>query len=220
MLKSFKRVAILGASRGLGAEITRQLQAAGKELRLYSRKEDLLKNLAGQISSTSFLKLDLAQESEAPKLIEDLAQFNPDLLIYCAGGGPFGNFESKSWKDHMWAWQLNFLTPSEVLHWALREGQLKQMVFVGSAIAENTDEPMAPSYASAKKAFKGLYGSVVATKPNLDLRLFSPGYMDTELLPPNANVRQTAKILQPQAVAEQLITWLEEGEKWSHMLVP
>jgi hypothetical protein len=61
---------------------------------------------------------------------------------------------------------------------------------------------------------KGLITSVQNenSTEGLDLRLFSPGYMDTGLLPKNAWPRQGGqRIFSTDEVANQLLTWLENS---------
>ena len=103
-----------------------------------------------------------------------------------AGGGPHGKFQSKEFKDHLWAYKLNLLFPAELIHWSLRNLSLKQFVLVGSSVAESNADPLASSYSSAKHGLKGLVSSINAEGCDFDLRLFSPPYMDTDLLPNNS----------------------------------
>jgi short-subunit dehydrogenase len=88
---------------------------------------------------------------------------------------------------------------------------------VGSAIAELKPDPKAASYAASKS---GLHGFVSSLQDELKesamkIGLFSPGYMDTEMLPSTASVRRNgARINAPLLAAEDLLRWIKEGNSW------
>ncbi len=212
------RVALLGATRGLGWALARHLSGLSGAQGSQSSQVDPVASLLvvgrkappADLPKAAFVSLDLASVQQVEEvLFPSLAQFNPHKIFYIAGGGPFGTFEKKQWKDHLWAYQLNLLTPARLLHWAFQaqgKTELRQVVFVGSAIAEDQGEREGASYASAKHGLKGLVRSL--QREDLDVRLFSPGYMDTQMLPPNAWPRQQGlSILSPEDVALELWTW-------------
>ena len=154
---------------------------------------------------TDFTKTDSFDE-----ILQKLSEAELDTLYYVAGGGPFGDFGSKEWKDHQWAFRLNFEFPAMLLHYFLKSpGTLKKIVFVGSSVAESSADPGAASYSAAKHGLKGLVDSVIAEKPELIVQLFSPGYMDTDMLPANAWPRQRGLAEEPHAVARRLWQWSE-----------
>ncbi len=212
MNKQNEKWAILGASRGLGrAFVVEASQKEKVQFLLCSRKLEKLKSLVAEIGqqvSTQINVSDFTQEKDSTEIFEALRVFAPDRIFYFAGGGPHGNFEAKAWKDHEWAFKLNLLFPASLLHESFKWPSLKQMVFVGSSIAEAKADPFASSYASAKHGLKGLVASVKA-ETNRDLRLFSPGYCNTDLLPHNAKARQSGQVWEPKEVAETLLRWCD-----------
>ncbi|MBK7960771.1 MAG: hypothetical protein IPK04_05925 [Bdellovibrionales bacterium] len=78
----------------------------------------------------------------------------------------------------------------------MRSPHFKQGIFIGSQIAERNPDINAASYTAAKHALLGIISTLQkealegkdTKKASLahDLRLFSPGYMNTSLLPPTA----------------------------------
>lgn len=198
------KILILGGSRGLGLALKNQLQSRGHEVVAFSRSTER--------------KMDFTDDSQWSLHIGALAKENPDQIIYCAGGGPHGNFSEKNFRDHLWALKLNFEFPAYLLHQILqRPGQwanLQQICFVGSSIAESLPDARASSYAAAKHALRGLIQSVqLEDHGALDIRLFSPGYMDTALLPRNAWPRQKAGLVKsPEEIAKALIEWAENPQ--------
>jgi short-subunit dehydrogenase len=199
-----EKIALLGASRGLGASFLRYGSQQSPETKwLLISRNPVVVGKQEELATCDFSK-----EEGQLNALAALNRFEPDRIIYFAGGGPHGTYQSKSWKDHLWAWQVTFLFAARVLHFALSEGTPKQVVLIGSAIAEEAADPNAASYASAKHALRGLVCSVRAESPRVDVRLYSPGYMDTEMLPPNAWPRQQGLVRTPDHVAQDLWSWI------------
>jgi short-subunit dehydrogenase len=219
-----RKIAILGASRGLGRALA--IKTAKKDdaanLLLVARRAESLSAVADSIQAlpgteVSALAADFSKESDWERVLESLKSFSPHQIFYCAAGGPYGAFADKGWKDHLWAFKVSFLFPARVLHFAmqeLKEAGLEQIILVGSAVAEESPDPFASSYAASKHALKGLVTSVQAENPSCDLRLYSPSYMDTELLPKNAWPRKNGEsIARPEVVAENLIDWAASDQE-------
>ena len=205
---------LLGASRGLGWETYLQLAAnrPSAEFLLSSRK---ISGRAAEVSErTVLLEQDFSKSPVNADFIRRIQQFKGECLIYFAGGGPYGSFQSKKWSDHQWALQTSFLYPAELTHHILANKNqwpdLKKLVIIGSSIAEAQGDPMAASYSAAKHALRGLVDSVNAEqKPQPALLLFSPGYMQTDLLPANSGPRAAQLAENPKVVAERLIEFIE-----------
>lgn len=197
-----KRIAILGASRGLG-KATVELLKEHNELLLISRKSEL--------------SHDFSKEDEWPQIIQEVHDFDADVLIYTAGGGPFGPYQDKEWKDHKWAFKVNFEFPAYLILRLMNEpAAIKHLLFVGSAIAENSPDIGGASYSAAKHALRGLVSTLQEeNKCPFKLHLFSPGYIDTEMLPKNAWPRQHAAdtIRPPNEVAKSLVSLVVDHGK-------
>jgi short-subunit dehydrogenase len=206
------KVAILGASRGLGLCLARQLQLDPEvqSILAISRKPLAEPDLS---KSRPFV-FDLASEDLQP-LFAELELFQPNVIIYSAGGGPFAKFENSKWQSHQWAFQVTFLSVAKILHWYLARPQAnigQQFVALGSSIAESQGDSQASSYASAKHALLGLYQSIQMEQPRIDFRLFSPGYMNTDLLPKGSWPRlQKHELWEPEKVARLLWSWAKDS---------
>lgn len=219
MFESTERIAILGASRGLGLSLTHKLLAdSSAYLWLSSRKVEALAPsplIQNQASRVNLVSLDFSKLESHNNLIAQLRTFNPTRIFYCAGGGPYGKFQDKPWHSHLWTLNLNLLFPSQLLHIVLNEKktslkQLTQIIFIGSAIAEENPDPGAASYASSKHGLKGLISCIIAenSSEGLDIRLYSPGYMNTGMLPPNSRPRQDGSLIaEPQKIADDMLHW-------------
>jgi short-subunit dehydrogenase len=205
------KIAILGASRGLGASLVRVIQQENPpvELLLVSRKLPLLQALAR--SQDRVLSADFSKDDGQRRVLSELSEFDPQQIFYVAGGGPHGVFEEKNWTDHTWALEVGLIFPMRVVHEALRRRvitrNLQKLVLVGSAIAGRQPDPKASSYAAAKHGLRGLVTSIQGESPGLDIRIYEPGYIATEMLPADAWPRQQGLASDPAEEARQLWHW-------------
>ncbi len=222
---------MLGASRGLGWRTYQLLlkQKPQAEFLISSRKV-LLKT--GEVSqNTQLIPQDFSKLGINAEFESQLKEFGPTHLIYFAGGGPFGFFQDKKWSDHQWSLQTSFLYPAELLHSIMAKPEawpkLKKIVLIGSSVAEDKADPRASSYSAAKHALKGLVSTIQAeraiqqansnetTASNLNKKslpevlLFSPPYMQTDLLPAHSHPRLSDRAENPEVVAGRLIEYIE-----------
>ena len=202
------KIAFLGGSRGFGAQVLKNiLKNPDVEVLLVSRS--LPEKIPG-------ISCDLTKNEDQQSLLKALGKFKPNKIFYFAGGGPFGFFNSQSLSSHLWALELMFLFPIKLLHWAGDKNFIKQVVFMGSAIAESSADPKAASYSAAKHGLLGLLSSIQAEGNSIDLRLFSPGYMDTQMLPQGAEIRKTpGAVLELAPLADKFTNWIDgDQENW------
>jgi short-subunit dehydrogenase len=214
------KIAILGASRGLGSALVAQIhkESAESVLLLSSRKEAELKSLANRLDWV--VPADFTNSAGQEAVINALAEFSPNMVFYVAGGGPFGLYQDKSWRDHAWALELNLTFPAKLIHYLLshepfRVG-LQKVIVVGSAIAGHRPDPKASAYAAAKHGIRGLITSLQAENPWFDLQLYEPGYLDTAMLPPNAWPRQQGLATNPNEEARKLWQWSQSSVRLGH----
>ncbi len=85
-----KRAVIIGASSGIGAELTRQLSADYEIIGLAARRTPLLEKLAAELNrKTHIVPMDVSRPEEALQrlnaLIEEMG--GVDLAVLCAGTG-------------------------------------------------------------------------------------------------------------------------------------
>ncbi len=216
-ISSDDRIALLGSSRGLGWHTYLELQKHNPKAQYFLSSRKILNRSAEVSDKTVLSSQDFSTGQLDTNYLNELIGFAPTRLIYLAGGGPYGLFEEKKWSDHQWALNTSFLYPAQLIHSIAANQklwpQLKQIVVIGSAIAEQEADPLAASYASAKHAMKGLISSVQkegSAKP--EILLFSPGYMQTDLLPLNSKPRQNGTAESAHDVAKKLIAFIEKSD--------
>lgn len=219
MQNADKKIVILGASRGLGSATYQALNLKYPDAQfiLSSRKIENCQTYG----NTKKIVQDFSKTPVDTIFFNEIKNFNPTEIIYCAGGGPYGNFEIKKWSDHAWALNVNFLYPAQLIYEVLNKKlefiNLKSMTFVGSDIAEVKPDAMASSYCAAKHALKGLVSTLqTEASSKFKIKLFSPGYMATELLPAQSAPRLQNLAENPAEVAKKLVEFLDsDALTWS-----
>jgi short-subunit dehydrogenase len=208
-----EKVLFVGGRRGLGAQVFKlwQTRFPKHSLAISSRR-------AMASASLMSIKSDLSQQDDREKLLQFVREYKPTRVFYFAGGGPYGAFADKEWKDHLWALQVSLLAPMELVHHCMKLPEVKQMVVVGSAVAESKADPNAASYCASKHGLLGLISTLNRETTTKDIRLFSPGYMATEMLP--ASARADKKVSDPQFVAIDFVNWVLDKEASWHRLYP
>lgn len=206
------KVAFLGCSRGLGAAVFDQYQIDYPHSRAwgFARRPNPQGPMGpGPESLVLQESFDFSAPESLNPLVETLVDGQVERLFYFAGGGPHGPFLDKEWKDHRWALQVTLLTPMWILHQLKsRCPSLIQAIFVGSALADSRPEALGASYCAAKYGLRGWVESLQEGSGTLDIRLFRPGYMDTALLPKNAEPRQLGEnLLDVRVLAPTFLNW-------------
>ncbi len=212
------RIALLGASRGLGWALYTQLAEKNKKTCFLLSSRKITEKIKSVGNNTVLKPQDFSRLPVDTHFINDLIEFSPTHIIYMAGGGPYGTFASKKWGDHVWALNTTFMYPAELLHLILSHPNdwksLRQIICVGSAVAESGPDPYAASYAAAKHALKGLISTLQHEGTGQpELLLFSPGYMQTELLPQSSWPRQQGIAEDVTVVADRLIALIEKNNQ-------
>ena len=188
-----ERILVLGGSRGLGAALVQLLGAQNLQTIAISRK--------------SQESADFSKSEKWEQILLRIRELNPSRIIYCAAGGPYGSYGQFNWKDHAWALRTTFEFPAFLIHSLLQKPllNLKQLVVIGSSVAEAQADPGAAAYSAAKHALRGLITSLQKEEVPFDLRLLSPGYMSTDLLPLDSAPRREGKARDPFKIASLMI---------------
>jgi short-subunit dehydrogenase len=211
--RGMEKVLFVGGRRGLGHQVFKlwQNQFPEHSLAISSRHA-----IAG--TTLQSVKCDLSQSADREKLFQFVRSFKP-TRVFCFAGGPHGPFAAKAWKDHKWGLEVSLLAPMELLHISLQIPELKQVILVGSAIAESQPDPNAASYCAAKHGLFGLVSTLQSESISKDIRLFSPGYMATDMLP--APARAQKKVADPINVAGDFVAWaLNQEASWHRLYQP
>lgn len=184
---------VLGAGRGLGFSFSKTVKSLYPDIKLF-------------LASRSVNGFDFSKTDMFEFYAEKIADFSADRVFYFAGGGPYGAFSQFDWKDHLWSLNVTFGFPAYLLNYLGKSSaKIKQMIFIGSAVAEDNPDPNAAMYCASKHALKGLISTLKKENFPIPLSLFSPGYMNTQMLPKSAWPRDKGLVTEPEVIAEQLL---------------
>ena len=181
------RVAITGASSGLGWYLALGLATQKNHLLLFGRDFSNLIELKGLVEKKGALcevcVTDLLCKEGIEKTISALTTFCPELYIQCAGIGRYGYFcdvEKESSIDIM---RLNVLAVMETTHaWAnamKKEGRRAKVVFISSTAAFLPMPGMAVYGASKACLLHFAEGLRYEEKGTIDVLTVCPGYFAT-----------------------------------------
>ena len=159
MRKESLNCLITGASSGFGACFARRLAASGHRLILVARREERLRELAGELNKQHGVEVqvetrDLTQSGACRRLFEKTegAGRPVDVLINNAGSAAYGSFADVSWKRHQAQIDLNVTALTELSHLyakAMRERGHGYLLNVTSFVAL-LPIPRYASYAATK----------------------------------------------------------------------
>ena len=112
---------IAGASEGIGAAFAHRLASEGMDLVLVARKDEPLRQLASELSSTfgvhvESISLDLSQNDASQNLMEALRGKNVDVLVYNAALSFIGPFEKNNLSSLDQLITTNIITPVHLVH--------------------------------------------------------------------------------------------------------
>ncbi len=179
----------MGASTGLGRALAEKYASAGNDLVLLSRDGRDIEALAAHLllrfgSLAVPVAIDLAPEANfLPRIDQALAQVSPLRGVLL----PVGASEPD---DHvgltdellMQITNVNFLSPCRIVNALLPRLGNGEVIGFGSVAALRGRSRNA-AYAASKRAFMTYFESIrhSAGPPNIAVRFYIPGYLDTNL---------------------------------------
>ncbi len=117
----FERIAIIGASSGIGREIALQLASPGRHIYLLARRKDLLEKLAKEIEalggSAEAIGIDLSVPQAYLGFHDSLTERNEqlDVVYHCAARLSMGPTHSHTAADWEEITQVNLFSVTDLL---------------------------------------------------------------------------------------------------------
>jgi short-subunit dehydrogenase len=177
-----RKILVTGASRGIGAAITRQLLDAGCRVVALARD---FSDWPPQTEGMERVSLDLARLQELPHQLGDLARNHPELdgLILNAGYGQFGSLEEFSYPQIRELVETNLL---QHIYFAraflprFKKQGWGDLILIGSEAALNGGRKGAV-YSACKFGLRGLAQSLreECSARGVRISLINPGMVDT-----------------------------------------
>jgi len=184
-----RRALVTGASRGLGAEIARQLAAAGAELMLAARDLRGLEKVAAEIGrNVRCLSVDLSDSASVEKWLDSLiAGGSIDIVVNNAAiQGPIGEFTANDFAAWRAVFQTNLFSPARIcqrLIPAMRSAGYGKIINLSGGGA-TSPRPHVSAYGASKCALVR-FSETLAEElkgSGIDVNCIAPGAMNTRML--------------------------------------
>ena len=223
MRRTFRSVAITGASRGIGAAVAIRYARAGASLALLSRNLGDLEAVAAQCraAGAEAVRVSAVDVRDAAAVEEALAAFDArrpiDLLVANAGvtGGWSAAGEPERPEDSRELLEVNLMGALGAIQAVLprmRERRSGQIA-VTSSIAAFVPLPGLPSYCASKAALLAYALALRETvrADGVGVSAICPGYVDTVLLNRLSGPRPA--LITPAAAAEAIFAGLQRNRR-------
>lgn len=181
---------ITGASAGIGAALARELAREGADLVLTARREDRLRDLAGEIEGTGrdaiVVGCDVTRDGDLERAVTAAVERygRLDIAIANAGFGVAGLAETLRIDDYRRQLETNVFGVLRTLYAALPELKKTrgQFVVVGS-VSGHVPTPTTSAYCMSKFAVRGFAESIhdELAAHGVAVTLVSPGFVDSDI---------------------------------------
>jgi short-subunit dehydrogenase len=184
-----KVVVITGASKGIGAELARQLAAKGAKLALAARDLEELEKVAAQCREAGghaiVVRADVTAERDCAAIVSgaSLAYGRIDVLVNNAGATMWARFEEiEDLSILEGIMKVNYMGAVYCTKQALPYLRQSRGLLVGIAsLTALTGVPTRSGYAAAKHAMRGFFDSlrIELMGSDVDVTMVYPGFVDT-----------------------------------------
>ena len=198
-----KKVIVIGASSGIGAEIAKELLKSGAYVTLVARREEELHKLVAEIPSSKYciIKHDVSHFAEAPKFFADAIKIMEGLdeIYYCAGILEKVAIDEFSVEKDIRMLTINTLGAFAWLNSAADYFQKKNSgKIIGiSSIAGDRGRVGSPAYNTSKAALNTYLESLRnrLARKGIQVLTVKPGFIETDMTK-SLTPEQQEKILQ------------------------
>ena len=155
---------VVGVGPGNGAAFARRFAADGYAVAMLARDDAFTKELAASVPNARAWKCDVGDAASVEAAFAALRDTlgAPEVVVYNAGSGVFGTFDTITAADFESAWRVNalgaFLVAKQVVP-AMKERGKGSFVIIG-ATSSRRGMPMTAAFAPAKAAQRSLAESL------------------------------------------------------------
>lgn len=222
-----KRTAlIVGASRGIGASLARELASRGYDLGLLARNQEQLNQLATELRAAHGItvkvaSLDVCKEGNVAPVMNDMmhAFGTVDLVIVNSGVTGVRKAGDGNIAEDRRIIETNLLGAIAVIDVAM--AQFKQQGhghLVGiSSVSANFAIPGSGAYSASKAALTNYLEALrmEVAKRKIDVTIVHPGFVNTDIAP---GMEKYPFVATPEKVAREIVNGIEKKKK--NMVVP
>lgn len=221
-----KTAIIVGASRGIGAALARELAARGYRLGLLARNREQLQQLANELSlqhdcHVRIDTLDVCDQGRVAPVMQQMMKVfgNIDLVIANSGVTGIRKAGDGNIAEDRRIIETNLLGAIAVIDAAT--AQFKQQGYghvVGiSSVSANFAIPGSGAYSASKAALTNYLEAlrVEVAKRRIAVSIVHPGFVNTELAP---GMEKYPFVTSPEKVAKEIVDGIEKKKK--NMVVP
>lgn len=183
-----KKAIVIGASSGIGRELSKLLSADGYDLAIAARRVPLLQSLQDELPNGALIKpLDVSKPDMSKRALSALIKEmgTVDLIVFAAGGGELN--ETFDWSLEHASITTNVIGFAAIANVAMTYFMRKQSghLVAISSIAAIRGGKASPSY-NASKAFisnylQGLRQKVTSMNLPITVTDIQPGFVDTAM---------------------------------------
>ncbi len=181
---------ITGASAGIGAALARELARDGADLVLTARREDRLRDLAREITSSGrqavALCCDVTRDGDLERAVAVAVERygRLDIAVANAGFGVAGRVDELTLDDFRRQLETNVFGVLRTLYASLPELRKSrgQFVIIGS-VSGHVPTPATSAYCMSKFALRGFAESIHSelSASGVSVTLVSPGFVDSDI---------------------------------------
>jgi NAD(P)-dependent dehydrogenase (short-subunit alcohol dehydrogenase family) len=216
-----RTVLVTGANRGLGLEFARQYKEAGWHVIGTARDPEDAKEL--EALGVRVMQLDVADQHSVAQLAAALGDEPIDLLINNAGIFPrVGKIDDIDFDDYNRTLAVNTVGPVRVTRALLpnlRSGKLKMIASLSSNLGSIGENERGNFYGYREsKAALNMFTKTLAAELGPEgfiCIVLTPGWVQTDMGGPNANLTPAESIAGMKAVLDRL-TPDDNGTFWSY----
>ncbi len=185
-----KNVWIIGASSGIGAALAKKLSQNGATVILSARSEEKLHNLSNEIQGKSYVfPLDITNHDELCKIAQKIKHDygHIDSAILLAGMYQPSLISDIKTEDTRKIIDINLMGAFNFIECILpilKYQKYGQIILTGS-VAGYRGLPKGQPYSATKAAITNLAESLRIEEPEIDVRLLSPGFVNTPMTEKN-----------------------------------
>jgi len=208
-----KKAIIIGASSGIGMELSKILSKENYIVGLAARRINLLNELQQELPNKSYVKyLDISKLDTIEKNINELIieMDGIDLLIISSGIGHLN--EELDWQKEKETIDVNVLGFTKTLNIAVKYflSRGKGHILGISSIGALRGDPVAPAY-NASKAFisnymEGIRSKMKKSKLKIYITDIKPGFVDTDM----AKGEGLFWVMPPKIAAQQIFSTIKK----------